>query len=121
MECSCNATSIDGDGYYSSRTRIAAKPSECPECGKIIEKGEEYLFTTLFLDGRIHNDKMCKICESIIDQFFQDGYYCGQIHDDLEAYLDSSWAEDLPSKCISRLHPKAKEKVCEILQRYQEA
>lgn len=120
MNCSCNATSIDGDGYYTSRTRKAAKKHICPECGKTIEKGEEYLFSTLFIDGRICNSKMCKICESIVDQFFQDGYYCGQIKEDLESYLDNSWNEDLPSNCISKLHPKAKEMVCDMLQRYQD-
>jgi len=79
MNCSCNATSIDGDGYYYSRIRKAAKPTVCPECNKVIEKGEEYLFTTLFFEGRIHNDKMCKICESIVSQFFRNGHRCGHI------------------------------------------
>lgn len=120
MNCSCNATSIDGDGYYTSRTRKAAKQHICPECGKTIEKGEEYLFSTLFIDGGIYNSKMCKVCESLVDQFFQDGYYCGRIKEDLESYLDDSWNEDLPSKCISKLHPKAKEIVCDMLQHYQD-
>lgn len=120
MECSCSAVTVDGEGYYSERTRIAAKKSLCPECGKTIEKGEAYLFTTLFIDGKIHNAKMCEICESIIRQFFPDGYYYGQIIEDLESYLDNSWVDDLPSKCIVKLHPKAREMVCEILQRYQD-
>jgi hypothetical protein len=120
MNCSCSATSTDGDGYCSSRIRKAAKEHTCPECGKIIEKGEQYLFSTLFIDGGIHNSKMCKICESLVDQFFEDGYYCGRMRDDLESYLDNSWNEDLPSNCISKLHPTAKAIVCDLLQRYQE-
>jgi len=120
MNCSCSATSLDGDGYYSARTRKAAKDSTCPECGKTIRKGEEYLFTTLFLDGAIHNSKMCKACESLVDNFFEEGYKFGQIIEDLESYLDNSWIEDLPSNCISKLHPDAKKVVCDILQRYQD-
>ena len=120
MNCSCSATSIDVDGYFSSRTRTAAKESVCPECGDKISRGDDYLFTTLFLDGGIYNSKMCKKCESIVDQFFSEGYYCGKIKDDLESYLDASWLDDLPSTCISKLAPAAKELVCDMLQRYQE-
>ena len=120
MNCSCSAVSIDGDGYLSSRTRKAAKKSICPECGDEIKKGDEYLFATLFLDGGIYNNKMCKKCESIVDQFFPDGYYCGEVKDDLESYLDSTWIEDLPSSCISKLVPEARSVVCDILQRYQD-
>ena len=120
MNCSCSATSIDVDGYFSSRTRTAAKESVCPECGDKILKGDTYLFGSLFLDGGIYNSKMCKKCESIVDQFFHDGYYTGKIKEDLKGYLDSAWIDDLPSSCISKLIPEAKEVVCNLLQRYQE-
>jgi hypothetical protein len=120
MECSCTARSIDEDGYYSDRTRRAEKQTTCPECGAIIEKGEEYLFSTLFMDGRIYNSKMCKNCESITKQFFSDGWMIGSIISDLESYLDAVWLNDLPSSCISKLSPKAKDLVCDILQNFQE-
>lgn len=120
MNCSCSATSIDGDGYFSTRRRRAAKPTICPECKKEIVKGELYIFSTLFLEGRIHNSKMCLECEALVDQFFSDGYYVGRIWEDLEGYLDAAWSEDLPSNCISKLPPAVKAKVCDMLQFYQD-
>jgi hypothetical protein len=112
--------SIDSDGYHSFRIRKAKKPCLCPECGKTIDKGEEYLFSTMFIDGGIYNSKMCKECESIVDNFFPDGYQIGNIINDLECYIDNSWIDDIPSSCVTKLTPKAKVKVCDILQRYQE-
>lgn len=120
MNCSCSASSYDGDGYYSSRHRIAAKESKCPECGRTIKKGEKYLFMTTFYEGSIVNNKVCKDCESIINNFFEDGFMYGSIYEDLESYIDAAWNDDLPSNCISKLTPDAKESVCDILQRYQE-
>ena len=120
MECSCSATSVDGDGYFSERIRTAVKEHVCPECKGKIAKGEQYLFSTLFLEGSIHNSKMCMACSSVVDQFFQDGYYVGQVWDSLWSYLDTSWTEDLPSNCISRLHPYAKAEVCDMLQQFQD-
>ena len=121
MDCSCSATSIEGEGYFISRYRTAAKESVCPECGDKIKKGDMYLFSTHFIDGDICNSKMCKTCESIADQFFPDGYYCGQIIQDLESYIDDAWIDDLPSSCISKLNPAGRDLVCDIMQRYQHA
>lgn len=120
MNCSCSAMYMDVEGYFTSRHRKAAKEHVCPECKGIIKKGDKYLFSTLFYEGGIQNSKMCASCESIVYQFFQDGYYIGQVWDDLAGYLDSSWSEDLPSECVVNLHPDAKDAVCDILQRYQD-
>ena len=122
MNCSCNAMSLDdNDSHFSERYRVAAKDSVCPECNSKIEKGDLYLFGTLFIDGTIRNYKMCLICETVVKQFFQDGYYIGQIWEDLFLYFDGSWVEDLPSSCLSKLHPVARDRACDLLQRYQAA
>ena len=120
MQCSCSAMSLDGDGYYSERHRVAAKDHICPECKGKIAKGEKYLFSTLFIDGGIKNSKMCLSCESVVEQFFPDGYYIGQVWEILWSYLEYSWAEDLPSNCLSRLRPDAKTVVCDMLQQFQD-
>lgn len=121
MKCSCSAMSLDGsDGYWSERYRVAAKDQICPECKGKIAKGEKYVFGTLFINSEIRNSKMCVRCESVVNQFFPDGYYVGQIWEDLELYFDSSWIDDLPSNCLANLHPDARAAACDILQRYQD-
>jgi hypothetical protein len=121
MNCSCNATSIDGDGYCSERYRVAARDHVCPECGEKIAKGDKYLFSSVFIDGTIRNSKICADCESVTKQFFGDGYYVWSVWEDLASYLDAAWCDDLPSNCISKLSYHAKQKVCDIMQQYQEA
>ena len=124
MECSCNSGTSYDDGDItglSERKLKAGKQHICPECGKVIEKGEDFTFFTTLAPESIYNSKMCLDCYAIVADFFKDGYMSGQVHDDLGDYLYHTWREDLPSNCISKLPNRAKAVVCDILQDFQEA
>lgn len=121
MDCSCSAHSGYDDDEHSWGKRIvkAAKEHKCYECHGAIHKHEEYHYHTVFSPGTIDNFKVCRTCQNVIDQFFPNGWMFGSIWDDLRSYIDSSWIDDLPSDCISKLVPAARDKVCDILQEYQ--
>lgn len=120
MNCSCNAMSLDTDGNCSTKIRKAAKESVCPECGDKIAKGDKYMFSTVFYEDTIRNNKMCLTCYSIVNQFLSEGYYIGDVIDTVRDYLHDYWVDDLPSSCISKLSPPARDMVCDMLQKYQE-
>ena len=123
MECSCNA-GYGGDwdsGCYSGNREVkAAKPHKCYECGCEIKKGDKYQYWTVFCEGTIDNFKLCSDCNVIAKTFFRDGWMFGSVIDDLGDYLYGSWKTDLPSNCISKLPPGARDRVCDILQEWQE-
>lgn len=122
MECSCSASgNYDNDdqiGYHEKQIK-AAKQHICPECGKTIEKGEEFVFCSIMMVEAISNRKMCLDCYDISEKFFSNGYIFGCIHDTLFSYLNDNWMNDLPSNCISKLRPRAKAIVCDMLQEFQ--
>ena len=123
MECSCSASVCDeGEGYWNSREMGAAKPHKCCECGEYINKGDMFIFGTYIEPGiRIDNSITCMTCKDIEDSFFKNGHYVGQMLDNLFDYLWDSWGgHDLPSNCISKLTPAARDRVCDILQKFQE-
>jgi hypothetical protein len=122
MECSCSVgMGFDSDGSCSGADREvrAAKDHKCYECGGMIRKGERYRYHTLFYDGTISNFKLCLACDALVRAFFQNGWIYGSIISDLDDYLYESWQEDLPSNCISKLPPAARDRVCDILQDFQ--
>ena len=123
MECSCSAYGGDFDddgGYSSSRELTARKEHECYECQRAIKKGENFTYHSIFSDGTIANFKVCTTCASIIGAFFPYGWAFGQVLEDLSEYLFDAWQEDLPSDCISKLTPAARDIVCDILGGFQE-
>ena len=123
MDCSCTATHPDEDSDalgFSERFLTAAKPHICGECGITINKGDRFLFGSIFRQDDIHNYKVCLPCNSIITKFFRDGWVIGSMLDDLDNYFDGVWIDDLPSSCISKLSGRALHTVCDLLQKYQE-
>jgi len=88
----------------------------------MIKKGEKFFYGTHFIPGeKPRNSKTCTDCKSIENNFFNGGWLVGSMVDDLENYFNDSWQEDLPSSCISQLTPAARDRVCDILQEFQEA
>jgi len=124
MNCSCNAIGYmeeSEDWHWGVRhIKHAGKDHICGECSVQIKKGQEYYYHTCFGEGTARNYKVCVDCQGIIEHFFSNGWWFGQIWDDLESYLDNAWHGDLPSDCISKLSPAARARVCDFLQRYQE-
>ena len=123
MECSCNAdVGLDWEGtcWSGEREVKAAKNHRCYECGCEIKKGDRYRYHTVFGDGTAGNYKLCLACNAIAEIMFSNGFIFGQVIDDLQDYLRRSWRNDLPSNCISKLPAAARDRVCDILQEWQE-
>jgi len=123
MECPCSVNNWrDGDEtHYREKKLRAAKQHTCIECEQDINKGEEFMFCSILGDRSIHNYNMCLDCHAVIDVFFPDGWTFASVWNDLYIYFDESWQDDLPSDCLSKLPPKAREAVCNLLQEYQES
>ena len=123
MECSCVASSGCGeeaDNYVQAKIK-AKKDYTCSECNGKIFTGEKYIYTTVFYDGDVYHTRLCLCCDSLAEHFFPDGWgYQGDMLAELEDYLFNAWQEDLPSDCISKLTPAARDVVCDILQGFQE-
>jgi len=121
MNCSCTVPiySDDWDGETGERIRRARKEHKCYECGETININSNYHFFSCFGNKTISNYKICKNCKIILDHFFDNGWIFGQVWDDLNEYL-YDWKNDLPSDCISKLPAEIRDKICDILQKFQE-
>jgi hypothetical protein len=99
------------------RKLMRAKRSlECEECLKSLEPGEKYYFHSGSIDGDWHESRVCVDCQSVIDNLFCD-WYTGQVWDDLETHIDDCQGEISMTK-ISKLTPIARDKVCDLVQRW---
>lgn len=124
MECSCSISHYHDNeetiGYQERKMR-AAKEHFCDECKRVVSKGEHFTFHSILMtENRIYNYKLCDECQEVVKTFFRDGWIFGQIWEDLNYYLEENWSEDLPSNCISKLSPRVRDSVCNILQEWQE-
>ena len=119
MNCAC-AVSCDmeneGSAWGVREVKKARKTHKCYECRGIISAGSSYFYHTIFGEGTISNFKVCPDCQSVIRQFFDNGWMFGSVWDSLGEYLWGNWREDLPSSCICKLPPGARNKVCDLLE-----
>jgi len=118
MECSCDI-SVEVDVYpefYIETNRKARKVHKCTECRRDILPKETYMTIAGKWDGVIQTYKHCADCQSIITQFFSSGFTFGEV---LWLLADAiSEGGGLPEKCVSKLTPRAREKVCDMIQKY---
>ena len=121
MECSCVVdTCVDHEDAInvSLKHMTAVELVKCGECGRFIEPGEEYIFESGYRNYEDPADEpyrfsTCLDCKSIRDNFFEDWAY-GWVVDDLEEYIEQ--AETVEERCIARLTPRARDKVCEMIE-----
>lgn len=117
MECSCNASQwYETESSWAERDLRAAKEHKCCECGVIIKKGDQFTYHNIFYEDTIANYCMCLDCRSIVLHFFKDGWIFKNVWDSLSDYIYNSWLYDLPSDCISKLSPTARDKICDLIE-----
>ena len=128
MECSC---SIDGYGddeqYYDCDTAILAWHCLqsfyiCDECGKKFKEGDRFECAKCFYENpddgepeELNIHVTCLDCLSLRENFFRSWSY-GMTWDDFRIHAEECNGQ-LPEKCIAKLTPMAREKVCEIIEK----
>jgi hypothetical protein len=116
-DCSCSITmDIDESVQMLSQKKVTAKKAhKCGECNRDISIGETYLKETYVYDGKISMEKTCMDCLSIRDNLFCSWYYQALL-ETLEAEI-LEYARMPPEACIAKLTRRARERVCELIER----
>lgn len=116
MKCTCFDTGGDYDYpiFQHSKVVKAIKPLKCDECKDIIANGDEFEIVVGKWDEKYGYDKYytCKNCMSISEHLFCSYAYQTML-DELYGHLSY---DDIPWSKISKLTPKARERVCEMIE-----
>ena len=123
MECACVYVDLSDADFGSVKQRTTEEPKAiilltCCECKETIEIGEIFRKEkTEFLDLSVINQITCMACVSIRDTFFCDGWYYEMMFEYLKEHINEMGGE-ISEDCIVQLTPKARDKVCEIIEDY---
>ena len=121
MECACIGSNYDGGewDFEPSETYPRAKKRwKCGECGETIELGKKYACFSGKEDGRWCLSRTCMDCHSVTEHLFC-GWIYGQVWSQLADHVYESGGEVAWVK-IAKLTPRAREKVCDMVERYWE-
>lgn len=121
MECACIDVGPDWDCGVESiagRVVVARKEHTCGECRQAIKAGDKYRNEVFKFEGDIERYKTCMDCMSLREEVFCSFYY-GRLWDDLEDELSQSEGQ-LAESCIADLTPRARDWVCEIIEKVWE-
>ena len=114
--CSCiYIDSFDYSSFYREELPTARKMHMCSECGRDINKGENYKKEVgLWQDGFV-TFKTCIDCLSIRDEFFCGGWNFGSVLVDLEEYIKEAHGK-ISEDCIINLTDNARYKVFDMIE-----
>ena len=122
MMSDCSCIYVDSDNrpeFYSERRPFARKEHTCYECGRKIEIGEKYENVAGKWGDGFSNYKTCIDCLSIRDQFFCQGFFYGELCNDLWEHI-SEMAGQISADCILELTPGARDRVLDMIDRLWE-
>ena len=117
MECACTV----GDGVddkvdlLNGRFIKARKEHTCLECYRIIHKGEEYFREVWVYDGDMSTHKTCEDCYSLRQVFFSNGWYYGQLIEDMSDFVGDCGGE-VSIPCMLQLTARARGMVCDMIE-----
>jgi len=116
MDCACMyVPDYDSPQFFREKMVKARKEHKCCECQRAIEPGETYEYSSGMWDGRLDQHKTCSDCVSVRANFCCDGYLFESLWEGLWEHV-SELQGQLDSSCIVSLTPKAREKVCEMIE-----
>lgn len=117
MTCTCQID-VDPEVYLqviSEKIVTARIPHKCNECSDIIELGQQYERLAGNDDGHFLVHKTCFDCLSVRNTLFCT-WHIGRIWDDLWDDIYYTDGREAIANCLSELTPKAREKVCALLE-----
>ncbi len=111
-DCACLYGGYDGcdeNDLHAQQVVKARKSYVCRECRQTIPKGARYVrYAGTNDDHRIFVVKTCLLCEEIRKALYCDGYYFGQLWEDIEEQLFEN--NLMNSACLAKLDtPEAKQ------------
>jgi len=117
--CSCvYVGDYDPADFTDSKVRKARKEHKCTDCSRTIGAGEDYEHVFGVWDGSTHTFKTCKDCLSVRDVFFCEGYVYGGLWELLTEHFCA--APDVDFDCLVELTPRARERVCGMIEEWWE-
>jgi len=123
MECSCSIDGYAGDGYENPQREVLTNNSDllilkCGECDRQINKGDVFEWYRGEYDGKACTHHTCSDCLSFRDNFFGDWTF-EELWETFSDYMDDcGW--QVPEKCLSKVTPAARAKICEMIEKYWE-
>ena len=113
MTAQCCPLSSDPDGItatvYTMKVVVAKKAHRCTECDEDIAAGARYERVTGLWDGSWSTYQTCLSCVEIRNHFECDGWFFGQLWDDLEENFFPDMKAGGP--CMEGLSPEAKDRL----------
>lgn len=96
----CAVDFSDPADVYRAETRTARKQHWCEECGRRVQAGEAYCYTTTLYDGRWWVSKQCRHCVALGAWMgvLCGGYPIGGLHEELIEH----WREGYASLSVGR-------------------
>lgn len=113
MMCCPLSSSDDGDRpeCFRKSIRTARKDHQCYECSEPIARGQRYEHVSGIWDRRPETYKTCLSCVEIRDHFACNGFFYGQVWEDLENNFFPDMKAGGP--CMEGLSPAAKARLFE--------
>lgn len=104
-ECAClygGFDDCDSSNYFFAVSRPSCrKPFACRECKREVQRGEVYRREATGNDGSITAVKICATCGDIQKALYCDGFYYGQLWDDIETQIFAE--RGLTQACIDKV------------------
>jgi hypothetical protein len=116
-DCAClygGLDDYDSSGFQCSQTRRARKEHVCVECRETIAKGQTYEVFSQKFEGDISSVKTCAVCCEIRAALYCDGFYFGQMWEDIRNQLFPRFT----LACVEKLSSVAAKKT--LTERYRD-
>lgn len=116
MACTCfDAKVDDSTEILCDITPTAQKIGQCHECARTIRVGEKYRLENTVYQGRISTHNTCADCDSVRKHLVC-SFCWGELWELVRKSIFCDAENQQPWSRIGRLTPRARERVCAIIE-----